>query len=92
MNNELQFLIYNTPEEGVSVNAVVKDDTIWLTQRAISELFNCSPDNVSLHLRNIYSEGELSETATAEDFSVVENEGTRQVKKLLEKGGDDDCE
>ena len=72
MNNELQFLIYNTPEEGVSVNAVVKNDTIWLTQRAMSELFDCSPDNVALHLRNIYSEGKLSESATAEDFSVVQ--------------------
>jgi len=83
MNNELKLLIYNTPESGVSVNAVVKDDTIWLTQRALSELFDCSPDNVSLHLRNIYSEGELSESATAEDFSVVQNEGKRQIKRTL---------
>jgi hypothetical protein len=64
MAKELQFLIYNTPEENVAINAVVKDDTIWLTQRAIAELFDCSSDNVSLHLRNIYSVGELSELAT----------------------------
>jgi hypothetical protein len=83
MNKELQFLIYNTPEENVAINAVVKDDTIWLTQRAMAELFDCSTDNVSLHLRNIYSEGELSELATAEDFSVVQNEGARQVKRAL---------
>lgn len=83
MNKELQFLIYNTPEENVSINAVVKDDTIWLTQRAMAELFACSPDNISLHLKNIYSEGELLESATSEDFSVVQFEGTRQVKRTL---------
>ena len=61
----------NSPEEDVSINAVVKDETIWLSQKAMAELFDCSPDNISLHLKNIYSDGELSETATAEDFSVV---------------------
>lgn len=83
MNKELQFLIYNTPEENVSINAVVKDDTIWLSQKAMSELFDCSADNASLHIKNIYSEGELSESSTAEDFSVVQNEGSRQVKRTI---------
>lgn len=53
MNNELQFLIYNTPEEGVSVNAVVKDETIWLTQKAMSELFEVGVPAISKHLKNI---------------------------------------
>lgn len=81
MSKELQFLIYNTPDERASVNAIVKDETIWLSQKAMAELFDCTPDNVSLHLKNIYAEGELSEFATAEEFSVVQNEGTRQVKR-----------
>lgn len=72
MSKELQFLLYNTPEENVAVNAVIKNETIWLTQKAMAELFDCSSDNISLHLKNIYSEGELNENSTAEEFSVVQ--------------------
>lgn len=79
MDKELQFLIYNTPEENISVNAVVKDETIWLTQKAMSELFDCSIDNISLHLKNIYKDNELQEKATIEEFSIVQKEGNRNV-------------
>lgn len=56
---------------------------IRLTQRGMAELFDCSADNISLHLKNIYQDGELQESATAEDFSVVQNEGSRQVSRNL---------
>ena len=82
MNNELKYLIYNTPNESVSVRAVIKDETIWLTQKGMAELFDCSSDNVSLHLKNIYADGELIENATAEDFSVVQKEGSRDIKRI----------
>ena len=72
MNKEFQFLIYNVPTEDVTVNAIIKDETIWLTQKAMAELFGCTSDNVSLHLKNIYSEQELKETSTTEEFSVVQ--------------------
>ena len=65
----------------MSVNAVVKDETIWLTQKAMAELFECTSDNVSLHLKNIFLEGELDELSTAEEISVVQQEGLRQVKR-----------
>lgn len=78
MSKELQFLMYNTPEENVSVNAVVKDETIWLTQKAMAELFGCTTDNISLHLKNIYADGELDESSTTEEFSVVQQEGSRK--------------
>lgn len=81
MSKELQFLMYNTPEENVSVNAVVKDETIWLTQKAMAELFGCTTDNISLHLKNIYADGELDESSTTEEFSVVQQEGSRKVKR-----------
>lgn len=81
MSKELQFLMYNTPEENVSVNAVVKDETIWLTQKAMAELFDCTTDNISLHLKNIYADGELNESSTTEEFSVVQQEGSRKVKR-----------
>ena len=81
MNNELKYLIYNTPYESVSVRAVIKDETVWLTQKAMAELFDCSSDNISLHIKNIYADGELIENATTEDFSVVKKEGNREVKR-----------
>jgi hypothetical protein len=83
MSKELQFLIYNTPEENVSVSAVIKDETIWLTQKAMAELFDCTADNVSLHLKNIYEDGELNESSTTEEFSVVQQEGSRKVKRKI---------
>ncbi len=81
MEKELQFLVYNTPDSNNYVNAVIKDETIWLTQKAMAELFDCSTDNISLHLRNIYKDGELQEISTTEDFSVVQKEGSRMVKR-----------
>ena len=84
MNKEFQFLIYNVPTEDVTVNTIIKDETIWLTQKAMAELFGCTSDNVSLHLKNIYSEQELKETSTTEEFSVVQKEGERNViRKVL---------
>lgn len=79
--NEIQFLLYNTPDENIKVNVIVKDETLWLTQKAMAELFECTPDNISLHLKNIYKEGELEEQATAEEISVVQKEGKRDVKR-----------
>lgn len=61
MNNELDFLIYNTPKENVAINAVVKDETIWLTQKAMGELFDVGIPAISKHLKNIFEEGELEE-------------------------------
>ena len=49
MNNEIQFLLYNSPEGGENVQVLVKDETIWMTQKAISQLFDCTVDNVGLH-------------------------------------------
>ena len=81
MENNFQFLIYRSAEEDVSVDAFIKDDTVWLTQKGMAKLFGCSTDNISLHLKNIYAEGELSETATTEESSVVQTEGSRRVRR-----------
>ena len=78
MNNESQFLVYSLSSEDVKVKAIVKDETIWLTQRATGELFDCSSDNISVHLKNIYEHGKLLETATTEKISVVRQEGNSQ--------------
>ncbi len=74
-NSTVEFLIFviDGKEEGVQV--VYKDETIWATQKAISTLFDCSTDNVGLHLKNIFSSNELSKEATTEKISVVQKEG-----------------
>ena len=79
--NETPFLMYHSEDENVVINALIKDDTVWLTQKAMAELFNCSVDNISLHLKNIYNEGELIEEATIEEFSTVQIEGERSVSR-----------
>ena len=72
MNEEFRFLLYKAEQEDISVDALIKDETIWLTQKAMAELFDCTSDNISLHLKNIYAEGELQPEATAEKISVVQ--------------------
>ncbi len=81
MNKQMHFVLYHSDESDVSVNAVIQNDSIWVTQKAMADLFNCSSDNISLHLKNIYLEGELVREATAENFSVVQKEGNRNVKR-----------
>lgn len=63
MKEDFSFLIYRSAEEDVSVHAVIKDETVWLTQKAMAELFDCSTDNISLHLKNIFADGELIKEA-----------------------------
>lgn len=80
---ETPFLLYAGDDEKVHVQVLIHADTLWLPQRLMAELFQTTTDNISLHLKNIYAEGELAEAATAEDFSVVQNEGGRDVRRKL---------
>ncbi|SFB07215.1 virulence RhuM family protein [Selenomonas ruminantium] len=80
-DKEMQFLLYQAEAEQVSVNALIREDNIWLTQKSMGVLFGCSADNVSLHLKHIYADGELVKEATAEEISVVAQEGQRSVKR-----------
>lgn len=82
-DTESPFLLYTGNDEKVHVRVLIHAETLWLPQRLMAELFQTSADNIGLHLRNIYAEGELEEVATAEDFSVVQNEGGRAVRRTL---------
>lgn len=88
MDNEVirnsEIILYNYENNNVFVDVYFKDDTFWLTQSSMAELFDCSSDNISLHLKNIYAEEELLQEATTEKFSVVRKEGTRNVKRTLD--------
>lgn len=81
--NSSQFIIYVSEDGQTKLDVRFMEETVWLTQALMSELFQTSTDNISLHLKNIYSEGELDENSTTEDFSVVRQEGTRQVQRKL---------
>ena len=84
MNKELQFLIYSTPEENVLVDVVVKDENIWVTQKAMAELFGVKVPAISKHLKNIFEEGELQQESTISKMETVQNEGVRSIKRLVD--------
>lgn len=66
-------------EQGIQV--LYKDETVWATQKAMAVLFDCSADNIGLHLKNIYDTNELNKEATTEKISVVQQEGAREVRR-----------
>jgi hypothetical protein len=82
--NESSILLYETDEGKINVDVILKDETIWLTQKSMAEVFDCSSDNISLHLKNIFEEGELDKNLTTEKISVVRKEGNRNVNRELE--------
>ena len=79
-----EILLYNNDGEKECVSVVFQDETFWLTQKGMAELFACSTENVIQHLKNIYAEEELTPEATAKKFLVVRQEGSRQVRRTLE--------
>ena len=80
-NNSI--IIYQPHADQPAIDVRLEGETVWLSQRQMSVLFDTSSDNVGLHLKNIYAEGELLEGATTEDFSVVRQEGNRQVRRSV---------
>lgn len=83
MTENQHIQIYQSADGHVQLQVTFEQETFWLSQSQMGELFETSSDNVSLHLKNIYQDGELREAATTEDFSVVRQEGKRQVKRQL---------
>ncbi len=81
MPNDFRFLIYNSAEEDISVNAAIKDESIWLSQKGMAELFGVAVPAISKHLANIYAEGELQQTSTVSKMEIVQQEGSRSVKR-----------
>ena len=71
----VEFILYKEINENVAVNVVIKDETLWLTQKSMAELFGCSADNISLHLKNIFNSGELDKQSVTEKISVTATDG-----------------
>ena len=84
-NSTAEFLIFQIEGQEKGVQVVYQDETIWATQKAMAQLFDCSTDNIGLHLKNIYDTNELNKEATTEKISVVQQEGARDhlILRLL---------
>jgi hypothetical protein len=85
MTKELQFLIYNTPQESVKIDVVVKDETIWLTQKAMAALFDVQIPAINKHLSNIFAEGELEEKVVISILEITTQHGAIEGKPLSER-------
>lgn len=81
-SKEARFLMYRAAEDEVTVNALLKDDTIWLNQKGMAELFDCSSDNISLHLKNIFAEGELIKESVTEKISATASDGKNYMTQF----------
>ncbi len=82
-SSSAEFLIFERQTHDKGIQVRFEDGDLWLTQKAMSELYNCTTDNVSLHLKNIYNDYELDKNSTTEEFSVVQKEGNREVKRKI---------
>ena len=82
-SSSAEFIIFERQTHNKGVQVRFENGDLWLTQKAMSELYNCSPDNIGLHLKNIYNDLELDKNSTTEDFSVVQKEGIREVTRKL---------
>ncbi len=85
--NTSQIVIYQTEGNQTKIEVRLENETVWLTQKLMAELFQVKPQNITMHLKNIYQEGELAEKATCKDFLQVQLEGGREVgrkRKILQ--------
>lgn len=80
-----EVVVYEAPDGGPRVEVVVQDETAWLTQRQMADLFGTTVANVSLHARNAFEEGELAEEATIKESLIVRTEGQRQVRRRIRR-------
>lgn len=85
MNNEMantgKILIYQNEKGDTKIDVYFTEDTIWMTQRTMADLYQTSPQNITMHIKNVYEDGELDDEATCKDFLQVQTEGVREVKR-----------
>ncbi|MFH1962224.1 MAG: hypothetical protein ABIJ30_05015 [bacterium] len=74
-----QIAFYQSPDGSVNIEVLYAEENIWLSQKKMAELFDTTTQNITMHLKNIYSDGEAEQTATCKDFLQVQKEGQRQL-------------
>jgi len=82
--NKSDIILYRTPEGSVKVEVILQDETVWLTQKAMGELFGVAKSTISEHLSNVYDSGELKKDSTVRKIRTVQKEGEREISRLLE--------
>jgi len=79
-----ELILYQTEDGKIRIEVRLQDESVWLSQKLMAELFQTTPQNITIHLKNIFNEGELDEMATCKDFLQVQIEGNRQVGRMLQ--------
>ena len=79
--NNTQIIIYQTENGETKLEVRLENETVWLSQKLMAALFQTTPQNITIHLKNIFEEGELIESATCKDFLQVQKEGVRKVER-----------
>lgn len=83
ISNEARFLMYRAAEDEVAVNALAKDDIIWLNQKSMAELFDVQPPAISKHLKSIFAEGELQEEAVVSKMEIATPHGAVEPSQVV---------
>lgn len=83
IDRELEMILYSTPESDVTVSAIIKDETLWLNQKSLAELFNVDISTINQHLKNIFETQELEQDSTIGKFPIVQTEGKRTVRRTV---------
>lgn len=81
MKNNSQIIIYQTETGETKLEVRLENETVWLTQKLMAELFQTTIPNINMHLKSIFEEGELDEKATIKNFLIVQNEGGRKIER-----------
>src|SRR5690625_211863 len=81
MSSDSNFLMYQTEDGETKIDVRMEDETVWMTQKALAELYQTTSQNITLHVKNIYDENELSENSTCKNYLKVQVEGSREVKR-----------
>ena len=76
-----EFLVYQTEGGEIKLECRLENESLWLSQKLMADLFQVKPQNITMHLKNVYAEGELSEKSTCKDFLQVQVEGSREVER-----------
>ena len=84
-NSTAEFLIFTNQAKEDGIEVRVQNETIWLSQKLMGVLFDCSTDNISLHLKNIFKENELDESSVTEEFSVTESDDKSRLNTFTQK-------
>ena len=82
--NKSQLIIYQAEDGKIKIDVRFQDETVWLTQQLMAELFQTTKQNISLHIKNIFEDGELKSEATVKEFLTVQKEGGRSVQRKIE--------